>query len=30
MVSNRGAHVLVWDQPGMEDQRPKSYSGESE
>ncbi|CAH2265151.1 jg9301 [Pararge aegeria aegeria] len=27
MVSNRGAHVLVWEQPGLEDQRPKKYSG---
>ncbi|XP_046965584.1 putative inorganic phosphate cotransporter isoform X1 [Vanessa cardui] len=27
MVSNRGAHVLVWEQPGLEDQRPKTYSG---
>lgn len=30
MVSNRGTHVLVWEQPGLEDQRPKTYSGESE
>lgn len=29
MVSNRSAHVLVWEQPGLEDQRPKKYDGES-
>ncbi|XP_068633122.1 putative inorganic phosphate cotransporter isoform X1 [Battus philenor] len=28
MVSrSRGAHVLVWEQPGLEDQRPKAYRG---
>uniref|UniRef100_A0A2A4J417 Uncharacterized protein n=1 Tax=Heliothis virescens TaxID=7102 RepID=A0A2A4J417_HELVI len=25
--SNRGAHVLVWEQPGLEDQRPGKKSG---
>lgn len=26
--SSRGAHVLVWEQPGLEDQRPGSKVGE--
>ncbi|XP_045536709.1 putative inorganic phosphate cotransporter isoform X2 [Papilio machaon] len=27
MVSRSRGHVLVWEQPGLEDQRPKAYSG---